>query len=85
MIGHGSKKGMTCAKLDALRDTSKVVTDYDGCAYITAGKEYDLMSPIGSLRNRSLVDDEGDIISPCIGGPSNHLDYIGVFYHPLRT
>jgi hypothetical protein len=25
MIGHGSKKGMTCAKLDALRDTNKVV------------------------------------------------------------
>lgn len=79
MIGHGSKKGMTCAKLDALRDTSKVVTDYDGCDYITAGKEYDLIDD-------NIVDDEGDTIF-CYPDSARvaHLDDIGVWYHPLRT
>lgn len=80
MIGHGSKKGMTCAKLDALRDTSKVVTDYDGCAYITAGKEYDLIG------GGYIIDDDGDkILIIFVGFTSAHLDDIGVWYHPLRT
>ena len=79
MIGHGSKKGMTCAKLDALRDTSKVVTDYDGCAYITAGKEYD-------FSHDTIVDDEGDAIFCYTNGlPAAHLDDIGVWRHPSRT
>jgi len=81
MIGHGSKKGMTCAKLDALRDTSKVVTDYDGCEYITAGKEYDL---IGG--RWEITCDTGDIvIVRHVGHLSSHLNYVGVWYHPLRT
>ena len=80
MIVHGSKKGMTCAKLDALRDTSKVVTDYTGCGYITAGKEY-------HINDRGhLIDDEGDmIVWGRVGKTSAHLDDIGVWYHPLRT
>ena len=80
MIGHGSKKGMTCAKLDALRDTSKVVTDYDGCNYITAGKEYDLIG------EKIIINDNGNIIICRIVGRScAHLGNIGVWYHPLRT
>ena len=80
MIGHGSKKGMTCAKLDALRDTSKVVTDYDGCKYITAGKEYDLID--GTWH---IVDDVGDRITVRhVGFISAHLDDIGVWRHPSR-
>ena len=79
MIGHGNKKGMTCAKLDALRDTTKVVTDYDGCDYITAGKEYELIG-------NAIVDDEGDTIA-CYPYMTlvSHLDHIGTWRHPLRT
>jgi len=81
MIGHGSKKGMTCAKLDALRDTSKVVTDYDGCAYITAGKEYDLID--GTWH---IIDDVGDRITVRhVGHVAPCFHDIGVWYHPLRT
>lgn len=80
MIGHGSKKGMTCAKLDALRDTNKVVTDYDGCEYITAGKEYDLID------GWYIIDDNGGGILPRrVGHECAHLGRVGVWYHPLRT
>lgn len=80
MIGHGSKKGMTCAKLEAMRDTSKVVTDYDGCSYITAGKEYDLID------DWYIIGDNGVGIFPRrVGHGCAHLNRIGVWRHPLRS
>lgn len=57
----------------------KVVTDYDGCRYITAGKEYELL-PHATF-GQCIIHDEGRAI--CIKEPNEygltcaHLDEIG--------
>lgn len=54
----------------------KVVTEYSGCNYITAGKEYELnIAPWDGLA--SICDDDGDDIVICTTYPCAHLDDIG--------
>lgn len=55
-----------------------VVTDYDGCSYITAGKVYklDLDSPWGF----GIVSDQGrDLCIRYTGNVCSHLDDVGMW------
>lgn len=57
----------------------KVVTDYDGCRYITADKAYDAKPFLDYDSVVILIDDEGSEILTRTNEPSGHLDFVGVF------
>jgi hypothetical protein len=57
-----------------------VMTDYEGCDFVTAGKVYELLEH--TMWSQGIIDDEGEEI--CVRRPGNtcaHLDRIGVWYY----
>lgn len=53
----------------------KVKTDYDGCSYIVAGKNYDVIGGLGQWV--SIIDEDGDKIIIMLSVECSHLDGIG--------
>lgn len=63
-----------------------VVTDYEGCSYITAGKLYYIVNT--ESITAKIVHDKFRTITIVINGARGvlcaHLDEIGTWYHPIR-
>lgn len=51
----------------------RVKTDYDGCEYITAGKEYEI------YEDGTIVDDEGEVIPIIVNDLCPHLNEVGTW------
>ena len=78
-----TKRGARRTRNQRVIDHRFVVTDYDGCSYITAGKLYRVFEGIhrGLL---SVVDDHSDEITCVLGDTSAHFRNIGTWCHPIR-
>lgn len=57
----------------------KIKTDYDGCRYIKAGKEYEVIEMSRNNNFAHFVDEDGETIRVRLGVPAGHLDGIGHF------
>ena len=78
-----TKRGARRIRNQRVVDRRFVVTDYDRCSYITAGKLYRVFD--GTHKPvLSVIDDYDDEITCVLGDTSAHLDEIGTWYHPIR-
>jgi len=57
----------------------RVKTDYEGCEYITAGKEYEVVEEFPDVSCRSVVDDDGTEIIIYSNGTCAHLERTGTW------
>lgn len=64
-------------------DRRFVVTDYDGCLYITAGKLYRAFNLKGHSA-KFIKSDIGLSAEINLNGTSGHLKNTGTWYHPIR-
>ena len=77
-----TKRGVRRIRNQRVIDRRFVVTDYDGCSYITAGKLY--LVTDRSDPDSYITDDMGDTIMAPTTFMSGHLKNIGTWYHPIR-
>jgi len=77
-----TKRGARRIRNQRVIDRRFVVTDYDGCSYITAGKLYRVEDR--SNPDSWITDDEGDVIVAPTTFKSAHFNKIGTWYHPIR-
>lgn len=77
-----TKRGARRIRNQCVIDRRFVVTDYDSCSYITAGKEYRVTDRTDP--DSYITDDAGDTIMAPTTFMSRHLDDIGTWYHPIR-
>lgn len=74
-----TKRGARRIRNQRVIDRRFVVTDYDRCSYITAGKLYRLFD------DWQTIDDENQITSVRhVGFLAAIFDDIGTWYHPIR-
>lgn len=79
-----TKRGARRVRNQRVIDRRFVVTDYEGCSYITAGKLYRVLD-----MQRGHID-RGDgfvwdvMIGAWFGHADSHLDCVGTWYHPIR-
>ncbi len=79
-----TKRGARRIRNQRVIDRRFVVTDYEGCPYITAGKLYRVFSEDGWNAPR-ITNDQGRNNAICVGfSTCAHLDDIGTWYHPIR-
>lgn len=78
-----TKRGARRIRNQRVIDRRFVVTDYDGCSYITAGKLYRLFDVDGWL-SKHIESDTNRSCAIYLPGKSAHLDFIGTWYHPVR-
>lgn len=74
-----TKRGARRIRNQRVIDGRFVVTDYDRCSYITAGKLYRLVGICEVVIDRGRVNYLRIVNHPCA-----HLDDIGTWYHPIR-
>ena len=77
-----TKRGARRTRNQRVIDRRFVVTDYEGCSYITAGKEYRVADR--SDPDSYITDDVGDINMAPTTFKSAHLNKVGTWYHPIR-
>ena len=81
-----TKRGARRIRNQRVIDRRFVVTDYDRCQYITAGKLYYIVNT-GRITAK-IVHDEFRTITIVINGALGilcaHLDETGTWYHPIR-
>ena len=77
-----TKRGARRIRNQRVIDRRFVVTDYEGCSYVTAGKEY-RVTYFGKC-HFDIKDDDGDWISIVALSECPHLDGVGKWYHPIR-
>lgn len=80
-----TKRGARRIRNQRVIDRRFVVTDYDGCSYITAGKLYRLRYHPSSQYLRTITTDINiDITISLLLKTSAHLNHEGTWYHPIR-
>lgn len=74
-----TKRGARRIRNQRVIDRRFVVTDYDRCSYITAGKLYRVI-------NSRIINNNEIGIFILVHKPIKcaHLDNIGTWYHPIR-
>ena len=79
-----TKRGARRIRNQRVIDRRFVVTDYDRCSYITAGKLYRVINTKGQILPK-VKDDDDELISVYdVGETAAHLDEIGTWHHPIR-
>ena len=74
-----TKRGARRIRNQRVIDRRFVVTDYDRCSCITAGKPYRLFD------GWQTIDDEGDRITVRhVGETASHFNNVGTWRHPIR-
>lgn len=79
-----TKRGARRIRNQRVIDRRFVVTDYEDCSYITAGKLYRVINTEGQILPKVKDDDGDSIFVYDVGKTAAHLDYIGTWYHPIR-
>lgn len=78
-----TKRGARRIRNQRVIDRRFVVTDYEGCSYITAGKLYRVFNLKGHSA-KFIKSELGFIAEINLNGTSGHLNHEGTWYHPIR-
>lgn len=78
-----TKRGARRIRNQRVIDRRFVVTDYDRCSYITAGKLYRVINMKGNPA-KFIKSELGLNAAIYRLGNCPHLNYIGTRYHPIR-
>lgn len=78
-----TKRGARRIRNQRVIDRRFVVTDYNRCSYITAGKLYRLFDVDGWL-SKHIESDTNRSCAIYQLGKCAHLKDIGTWYHPIR-
>ena len=78
-----TKRGARRIRNQRVIDRRFVVTDYEDCSYITAGKLYRVIN-MGGHPAKFIKSELGLNAAIHLNGASGHLKNIGTWYHPIR-
>lgn len=79
-----TKRGPRRIRNQRVIDRLFVVTDYEGCSYITAGKLYRVIDINEGTIDRGYRPDLSVMIGKWSHLPDRVLHDVGTWYHPIR-